>query len=64
MVIEDSIYDVTKVVDHHPGGPKAIMHRAGKDATKKFHKGHHPYHVLEEKLPKLMVGRIKSDSSI
>lgn len=63
-MIQGSVYDVTKLVDNHPGGPKVILHRAGKEASKQFQKGHHPYHVLEDKLPKLMVGRIKSDSSI
>ncbi len=64
MVIEDSVYDVTKLIPSHPGGPKAIEQRAGKDATKRFHKGHHPYHVLGEKLPQLIIGRVHMDSCI
>lgn len=63
-MIEDNVYDVTKLIASHPGGPKVIEQRAGKTATKRFQKGHHPYHVVEEKLPRLMIGRVHMDSCI
>lgn len=36
VVIENVIYDPTKYLNDHPGGPAVIMNRAGKDATKDF----------------------------
>ena len=52
------------LLDHHPGGKKVILSRAGKEASETFKKGEHPYHVLEHKLPKMAVGRIGEDSMI
>ena len=35
-IIGDDVYDVTKFLPDHPGGKKAIMLYAGKDATEEF----------------------------
>merc|ERR1711933_336169 len=35
-VVGDEVYDVTKFLPDHPGGKKAIMLFAGKDATEEF----------------------------
>jgi hypothetical protein len=36
VILHDKVYDVTDFLDDHPGGKKAIMIYAGKDATKEF----------------------------
>jgi len=36
VVIDEEVLDVTKFLDDHPGGKKAIMIYAGKDATEEF----------------------------
>ncbi len=64
VVIDDNVYNLTKMVDTHPGGAEVIMQRAGKLANKAFNKGNHPYHVLEHTLPKKKIGRILHDSQI
>merc|ERR1712066_204799 len=35
-IVGDEVYDVTKFLPDHPGGKKAIMLFAGKDATEEF----------------------------
>ena len=62
VVIRDTVYDVTKFKDSHPGGVDVIMRRAGKDATKKFTNANHPIHAIEETLPRYRIGEIKSES--
>jgi cytochrome b involved in lipid metabolism len=36
IVVEGRVFDVTKYIDEHPGGVKALRAFAGKDATKAF----------------------------
>ena len=36
VIIADQVYDVTNFLSEHPGGKKAIMLFAGKDATEEF----------------------------
>jgi cytochrome b involved in lipid metabolism len=33
VIVEGRIYDVTSVIDTHPGGAAAILKHAGKDST-------------------------------
>ena len=47
VVVDDTVYNVTKFKDRHPGGIEVIMDRAGKDATKTFEKAKHPIHAIE-----------------
>merc|ERR1712157_100828 len=35
-IVGDEVYDVTNFLSEHPGGQKAIMLFAGKDATEEF----------------------------
>ncbi|XP_070574310.1 uncharacterized protein [Ptychodera flava] len=44
LVINDEVYDVTKFVEKHPGGPEIIFEYGGSDATDAFTgKGHSQY---------------------
>merc|ERR1712127_672837 len=36
VIVGDDVFDVTKFLPDHPGGKKAIMLYAGKDATEEF----------------------------
>ena len=36
VIVGDDVYDVTNFLKDHPGGKKAIMLFAGKDATEEF----------------------------
>ena len=36
LIINGKVYDVTKFLEEHPGGPKAFLNRGGKDATRAF----------------------------
>jgi cytochrome b involved in lipid metabolism len=36
VIIDGEVLDVTKFLEDHPGGAKAIMIYAGKDATEEF----------------------------
>jgi|TARA_A200000159_G_scaffold152192_1_gene162920 cytochrome b involved in lipid metabolism len=42
VIIRDKVYDLTKFLPDHPGGKKAIMLFAGKDATEEFDMLHPP----------------------
>ena len=42
LVVEDKVYDVTKFMEDHPGGPKPLVLYGGKDATEEFTMIHHP----------------------
>ncbi|XP_060082301.1 cytochrome b5-like [Ylistrum balloti] len=36
LIIHDSVYDVTKFLEEHPGGEEVLLEQAGKDATEAF----------------------------
>lgn len=42
IVIKGKVYDVTEFLPDHPGGKKAILMYAGKDATEEFEMLHKP----------------------
>jgi len=44
IVIDNSVYDVTKFAKFHPGG-SVILSRAGNDATDAFHAFHSKQYV-------------------
>jgi cytochrome b involved in lipid metabolism len=47
IMIDGSVYDLTRFVDLHPGGSQAILEYAGKDATDAFY-GLHRQDVLKK----------------
>ena len=58
VVIEGKVYDLTSFLPDHPGGKKAIMLFAGKDATEEFNMLHPP-NVLKKYLsPDALLGTV------
>ena len=50
VILNGKVYDCTKFLPDHPGGKKAIMVFAGKDASEEFNMLHAP-NVLKKYLP-------------
>ncbi|KAJ3549747.1 hypothetical protein NM208_g337 [Fusarium decemcellulare] len=51
VIISGNAYDVTDFIDQHPGGARAILRVAGKDATQEYEPFHAPG-TIETHLPK------------
>lgn len=49
VVIEGKVYDLTKYINLHPGGPAPIVGKAGRDGTLSFQKAGHPAFVMTER---------------
>jgi predicted heme/steroid binding protein len=62
VVINDTVYDLSKFYALHPGGDEVLREYYGKDATEAFY-GLHRQEVLEKYGPRLMVGRIEGASN-
>ena len=41
IILDNSIYDISRYIDEHPGGPAILLEWNGKDATKLFRMAHH-----------------------
>jgi len=64
VILNEKVYDVTKFLPDHPGGRKAIVVYAGKDATEEFEMLHAP-NVLTKYLPsECTLGTIGSSSKL
>jgi Cytochrome b5-like Heme/Steroid binding domain len=58
IAIEGNVYNITKWIPLHPGGP-IIMKYMGTDATKAFHAVGHPAGTLETIGKKYWIGKLK-----
>ncbi|KAJ2606647.1 hypothetical protein H4R99_000281 [Coemansia sp. RSA 1722] len=61
VVIDNLVCKLNGFVDKHPGGPLAIMHMVGHDATDEF-TSMHPRSVAETVMPRWAVARFVPDS--
>jgi len=59
VIVNGKVLDVTKFLDDHPGGRKAIMLYAGKDATEEFNMLHEE-NVIEKYAPQVLIGVSKN----
>ncbi|XP_018803811.1 PREDICTED: cytochrome b5 [Bactrocera latifrons] len=48
IIYKESVYDVTKFINEHPGGAESILEYAGKDATKAFNQVGHSSDAIKE----------------
>jgi len=58
IAIKDHVYNVTDFLSDHPGGKKAILMYAGKDATQEFEMLHKPQIIVKYGEP-MKVGPFK-----
>jgi len=58
VVVNDQVLDVTKFLPDHPGGKKAILLFAGKDASAEFNMLHKP-DVVSKYAPESIIGNLK-----
>lgn len=62
VIVNGQVLDVSKFLPDHPGGKKAILIYAGKDASAEFNMLHKP-DVVEKYAPYAIIGRIKANTS-
>ncbi|KAI8902636.1 FAD binding domain-containing protein [Globomyces pollinis-pini] len=58
VVVNGEVLNCTSFLADHPGGKKAIMIYAGKDATEEFNMMHKP-EVVEKYAPEVIIGTLK-----
>jgi flavocytochrome c len=61
IVVNGEVIDATKFLKDHPGGKKAIVIYAGRDATEEFNMLHKP-DVIAKFAPYTIIGKIKGGS--
>jgi cytochrome b involved in lipid metabolism len=59
IVVRDSVYDVTKFIPNHPGGPERIIPLCGKDATSAFTGQHSGQPQPEAALASFKIGALQ-----
>ena len=59
VVVNDQVLDVTSFLPDHPGGEKAILLYAGRDATEEFNMLHDPK-VIPRYAPDSIIGSLKA----
>jgi flavocytochrome c len=59
VVVDGQVLDVTEFLPDHPGGAKAILLYAGRDATEEFNMLHDPK-VIPRYAPNAVIGKVKS----
>lgn len=57
ILYKNKVYDLTKWIDHHPGGTLAIQHMIGTDASDEI-KAQHPDWVITKKMPHFYIGEL------
>ncbi|KAI1614599.1 cytochrome b5-like heme/steroid binding domain-containing protein [Exophiala viscosa] len=62
LIYENSVYDVTRFLDEHPGGVEVINDYAGKDATEAFDEVGHSKEAHQQ-LEELLLGRLDQASA-
>lgn len=62
VIIRGQVLDATSFLKDHPGGKKAILMYAGKDATAEFDMLHKP-DVIEKYAPETVIGVLKGHSA-
>jgi len=58
VIVNGQVLNVTHFLKDHPGGKKAILIYAGRDATEEFNMLHKP-DVIEKYAPDTVIGRVK-----
>ncbi|OCB85175.1 fumarate reductase [Sanghuangporus baumii] len=58
VIVDGQVLDVTKFLPEHPGGEKAILLYAGRDATEEFNMLHDPK-VIPRYAPDAVIGTLK-----
>ncbi|KAJ3079115.1 hypothetical protein HK102_004020 [Quaeritorhiza haematococci] len=61
FIFNNKVYNVTKWLKYHPGGPLTLKHMAGKDATDQI-LAFHPVSVIEKKFPAFCIGEVDPTS--
>lgn len=59
VIIDGQVLDVTSFLSDHPGGEKAILLYAGRDATEEFNMLHDPK-VIPRYAPDCVIGKVKA----
>ncbi|KAF8893915.1 fumarate reductase [Infundibulicybe gibba] len=59
VVVDGQVLDVTNFLPDHPGGAKAILLYAGRDATEEFNMLHDPK-VIPRYAPDAVIGKVKN----
>ena len=49
IVVDGKVFDVTKYLNKHPGGPAILKRQAGRDASLHYKAANHPAYVLQER---------------
>ena len=60
VVVNGEVLDVTEFLPDHPGGKKAIMLFAGKDASDEFNMLHKPDVIHKYLEPEQIIGKLKA----
>jgi len=63
IVVNGQVLDVTHFLKDHPGGKKAVLIYAGKDATEEFNMLHKP-DVIEKYAPETLIGTVKGGKGL
>jgi len=63
VIVNGQVLDVTSFLADHPGGKKAILIYAGRDATEEFNMLHKP-DVVEKYAPQSIIGTIKVQAKL